>query len=292
MSAWASGVTVVTTRADGLAHGITASSFTSVSLDPPLIERFRGDLAPLWPGMDSPGATLGLAVSGGGDSLALLLLARAALPGRVKAATVDHGLRPDSAAEARRAGEFCAALGIPHTIRRWEGEKPVAGLQAAAREARYRLLAEAADDADCSLVMTGHTLDDQAETVAMRRERGAGRGLSGIAPATLHDKRIWFVRPLIGQRRAASLLRELPHEVQAHVMESLADQRLADVLARLAYKYDVKGFPDGVVPHTEHAETCMQVCKAWRDALVVRGSSEEKDDERRGVYVLRLFFDA
>lgn len=155
-----------------------------------------------------PHHRIAIALSGGGDSTALLCLlhdffSQRGEKDRLFAVTVDHGLRPDSAAEARRAGEFCAALGIPHTIRRWEGEKPVAGLQAAAREARYRLLAQAADDAGCGLVMTGHTLDDQAETVAMRRERGAGRGLSGIAPATLHDKRIWFVRPLIGQRRAA-----------------------------------------------------------------------------------------
>ncbi len=149
---------------------------------------------------------IAIALSGGGDSTALLCLlhdfySERGEEDRLFAVTVDHGLRPDSAAEARRAGEFCAALGVPHTIRHWEGVKPVAGLQAAAREARYRLLADAATAAGCGLVMTGHTLDDQAETVAMRRARGNGRGLSGIAPATLHDKRIWFVRPLIGQRR-------------------------------------------------------------------------------------------
>ena len=154
-----------------------------------------------------PRRGIAIALSGGGDSTALLCLLHDFLSergeeDRLFAITVDHGLRPESAAEARRAGEFCTALGIPHAIRRWEGEKPVAGLQAAAREARYRLLAEAAGEAGCEVAMTGHTLDDQAETVAMRQARGAGRGLSGIAPATLYEKRTWFVRPLIGQRRS------------------------------------------------------------------------------------------
>jgi len=154
-----------------------------------------------------PRRDIAIALSGGGDSTALLcllhdLLSERGEEDRLFAITVDHGLRPESAAEARRAGDFCAALGIPHAIRRWEGDKPAAGLQAAAREARYRLLAEAAGEAGCEVVMTGHTLDDQAETVAMRQARGDGRGLSGIAPATLYEKRTWFVRPLLGQRRA------------------------------------------------------------------------------------------
>lgn len=154
-----------------------------------------------------------IALSGGSDSTALLSLARDAFPARgdgerLVAVTVDHGLRPDSAAEAQRAGELCASLGIAHTVRRWEGEKPMSGLQAAARAARYRLLAEEAAD---GTVLTGHTLDDQLETVAMRRARGPGRGLSGIAPATLYEGRTWFVRPLIARRRA---------ELRAHLSAS------------------------------------------------------------------------
>jgi tRNA(Ile)-lysidine synthase len=152
-------------------------------------------------------AKIAIALSGGGDSMALACLAHGFLAGRGEqdrlfAVTVDHGLRPESAGEAERAGEFCAALGIDHEIRRWDGDKPAAGLQAAARDARYRLLAEAARNAGCGMVLTGHTLDDQAETVAMRQARGPGRGLSGIAPATLYARRTWFVRPLIVLRRA------------------------------------------------------------------------------------------
>ncbi len=85
-----------------------------MSVAPELVDRFRADLAASGFPVDTSDARLGIALSGGGDSLALLLLANLALPGRVEAATVDHQLRPESAGEAREAAGFCAQLGVPH----------------------------------------------------------------------------------------------------------------------------------------------------------------------------------
>lgn len=144
---------------------------------------------------------LGVAVSGGSDSLGLLFGLAALMPAaKLVALSVDHGLRPGSADEARWVKSRCRRLGIRHETLRWDSGQPATGLQAAARAARYRLLAEASARLGLCAVLTAHTRDDQAETLVMRRARSASEdapGLAGIPPATLFGGHMWVLRPLL-----------------------------------------------------------------------------------------------
>ena len=166
--------------------------------------RFAEGLSRLWPEAGRRGvvAQLGLAVSGGPDSLALLLLASAALPGRVCAATVDHALRPESAAEAAFVSEVCAGLGVPHAT------LPVTvapgNVQSEARAARYAALANWAGDAGAGAVATAHHADDQAETLLARLNRASGvAGLAGVrARGRVPGGDLLLLRPLLDWRRA------------------------------------------------------------------------------------------
>ncbi|MCW3796399.1 tRNA lysidine(34) synthetase TilS [Sphingomonas sp. BN140010] len=168
------------------------------------VRRFRAALACLVGDEMLESASLGVAVSGGPDSLALLLLAAAALPRRVLAATVDHRLRPESAAEAGFVADVCATLGVPHDILALEWEVPSANRQASAREARYARLEQWAEERSVRWLATGHHLDDQAETVLMRLHRGTGvDGLAGIQAARpmSSNAEVSLVRPLLGWRK-------------------------------------------------------------------------------------------
>ena len=187
--------------------------------DPDALARFRRDLETR---ADPAPERLGVAVSGGPDSLALLLLAHAAFPGRVHAATVDHRLRPENAEEARFVARICAGLGVPHAILTAEAP-PEGSLQSAARALRYRLLAVWAAENGIGLLLTAHHLDDQAETLVMRLLRGAGlSGLSGVrAAATLAGAAV--ARPLLGWRRA-----ELEALVAAAGIEPVRDPSNSD----------------------------------------------------------------
>ena len=143
-----------------------------------------------------------LAVSGGPDSIALMWLAarwrRALARGpRLIAVTVDHGLRPGAAAEAREVKRLARSLDLPHRTLRWTDPKPRTGLPAAARAARYRLLAQAARASDATHILTAHTRDDQAETLLMRMLRGSGiAGLAAMARESERDGLV-LARPFL-----------------------------------------------------------------------------------------------
>jgi tRNA(Ile)-lysidine synthase len=148
-----------------------------------------------------------VAVSGGADSVALLwLLARwsaSTARARLHVATIDHGLRPESRAEAERVADLAGALGLPHTILSWSGDKPPSGIEAAAREARYALLSRHARDVGVDHMATAHTLDDQAETVLMRLAAGSGpAGLAAMRPRVERPDGLVHVRPLLGVAKA------------------------------------------------------------------------------------------
>lgn len=178
------------------------------------------DLEALFGALLAPFQRVVLAVSGGSDSMALMVLVaewvasgRAPAGLTVEVATVDHGLRASSAREAEWVAERAKALGFKHTTLVWGGNKPGSALQARAREARYALLVAHARGAMPAAVVTAHTADDQAETLIMRLGRGSGLdGLAAMAPSRplLPDGSVQLVRPLLGLSKAflASMLKE------------------------------------------------------------------------------------
>jgi tRNA(Ile)-lysidine synthase len=208
--------------------------------DPNLVMRFARDLSRF--ALPDTLTDLCVAVSGGADSLALLLLAAVARPGEIAAVTVDHGLRAESAEEARYVSDICTALGVPHAILRIHVPDDPAGLQASARRARYAAMAEWTAAQDIAHLAVGHHLDDQAETVMMRLERGAGvAGLSGIRRARALADGITLIRPLLDWRKS-----ELVDIVQAAGLDAIDDPSNRDsrfdraaVRTRLA-----QGWPD------------------------------------------------
>jgi tRNA(Ile)-lysidine synthase len=170
-------------------------------LEQALVERFRADIDALIPA-EQP---LGIAVSGGPDSLALLLLAAAARPGRVEAATVDHGLRKEARDEAIEVARICDRLGVRHAIlsASWD-ESPATAIQEKARRKRYRLLGYWVEERNLAALVTAHHADDQAETFLMRLARGSGvRGLASMRQRSITTgSHVRLLRPLLSWRRA------------------------------------------------------------------------------------------
>jgi tRNA(Ile)-lysidine synthase len=146
-----------------------------------------------------------VAVSGGSDSMALLVLAaefqrETGLPFSVL--TVDHGLRPEAKDEAQQVGRVCEGLGVRHHLLRWDRKTDARVSQDAARDARHRLLAEWAGQHACGHIALGHTRDDRLETFLMRARQGSGwHGLGGLLPDS--------PSPVWPEGRAVMLLRPL-----------------------------------------------------------------------------------
>ncbi|MFK3676770.1 tRNA lysidine(34) synthetase TilS [Microbacterium sp. NPDC090218] len=238
------------------------------------------------------GATVIVALSGGADSLALAAATAFEAPKlgiRAASLTVDHGLQADSAEVASQAARAAAALGLDPLIVRVDvaGE---GGPEAAAREARYGVLRDAASDVRAAAVLLGHTLDDQAETVLLGLARGSGAAsLQGMAPVREDADGVRWVRPLLGVRRettrafcAASDLTpwEDPHnrddryarvrvrERVLPVLEAELGPGIADALVRTAeqLREDAEAF-DEMIHETiedivEHAEAGISVSVA------------------------------
>lgn len=186
--------------------------------------RLLAGLERLWPeALGQAEARLGIAVSGGPDSTALLLLAAAALPGRIEAATVDHGLRAGSADEAVAVSRLCERLGVPH--RTLAVTVAPGNVQAEARAARYAALAAWVEDRGLSAIATAHHADDQAETLVMRLNRASGvAGLAGArGRGAVPGTAIPLLRPVLDWRRA-----DLSAVIAAAGVETALDPSNAD----------------------------------------------------------------
>lgn len=238
------------------------------------------------------GSAVVVALSGGADSLALAAATAFEAPKlglRVATLSVDHGLQDGSDAVAARAAHAATTLGLEGLVARVDvaGE---GGPEAAARDARYRVLKEAAADAGAAAVLLGHTLDDQAETVLLGLARGSGSAsLQGMAPVREDDDGLRWVRPLLGVRRQATRafceasgldVWDDPHNTQDRfarvrvrdrvlpVLEAELGPGIAEALARTAeqLREDAEAF-DEMIHETiedivEHAEAGISVSVA------------------------------
>jgi tRNA(Ile)-lysidine synthase len=165
-----------------------------------LDDRLARALAPF---LEEPARPALLAVSGGPDSTALMHAAARSGRDRFRVATVDHALRPGSADEARAVGRLATELGLIHTILTWDAPRHGSRVQASARGARYELLTDHAARIGAGLILTAHTLDDQAETVLMRLIAGSGpSGLAGMRDERPLAPGIRLVRPFLSLSKA------------------------------------------------------------------------------------------
>src|SRR3989338_5949539 len=144
---------------------------------------------------------IAVAVSGGGDSMALaILLSDWVKENGIKlhAITVDHDLRPESAMEAKTVAKILKPLGITHKILKWEGTKPKTKIQEAARDARYRLMSDYCLQKKIPYLCVAHHGQDQMETILFRMAKGTGLdGMAGMRPVNILDNGLTLLRPFL-----------------------------------------------------------------------------------------------
>lgn len=234
--------------------------------DESAVRRFAVDLDRLVPET----AALGLAVSGGADSLALLLLSSAARPGAVHAVTVDHCLREGSANEARQVSEICLENGIPHTILKaeWPEGPPSANVEASARKIRYAQIAHLAGKIGLPYVATAHHAEDQAETMLMRLARGAGlAGLSAIREQRPLGPEATLVRPMLAWKR--DTLRALVEKAGWPIVDDPMNRDPSHDRVRLRLALQEAGFGDA----EKYADSARHLAEAeqalnWAATLI------------------------
>ncbi|MFM6832693.1 MAG: tRNA lysidine(34) synthetase TilS [Novosphingobium sp.] len=235
-----------------------------------LIARFAGDWQRL-----APAGPVGLAVSGGPDSVALLLLMHEVAPRNFAVATVDHGLRRESAGEAAMVARLCAERGISHhtvTISLAKGS----AVQARARTARYAAMGDWARANALPAIVTAHHADDQAETMAMRLNRASGlRGLAGMRPvaAVPGCPDLTLLRPLLSWRRSdlAALVQKagiVPADDPSNRDRSYERVRLRDAMTS-TNAFNSSGFAASAACLAD-ADTALEwiVERLWQDVIV------------------------
>ena len=212
-----------------------------------------------------------IAVSGGADSMALLHLTHAEYPGHVVALTVDHGLRAESAEEARRVARWCESLGVAHQTLRVQLNSPS---QQAARTARYRALADYCKQHNIPALLTAHHRDDQVETLFMRLSRGSFiDGLACMAPVS-ETYGVCLIRPLLDIPKS-SLKAYLQHHnhpwiedpsnqnpryLRNRIRALIADEALHTRAHHLIQRFAaIRTLLDAKV------EAALAACVAWRD---------------------------
>lgn len=259
------------------------------------IARFLTDLTLALGRPLAAGERLALAVSGGPDSMAMLVLAAAALPGQVIAATFDHGLRPASAGEAAMVAGYCGTVGIPHATLVPAEPLPRTNVHAKARSARYAALSRWAIGAGAHVLATAHHADDQAETFLMRAARGSGvAGLGGIRALQAPSKHISInnagevstvvrpalVRPLLQWRaselRAIALAADVPFVDDPSNTDDRFDRTRFRAWLRSAPWLDPAGFVASAA-HAAEADATLRAMEIllWNERLVVAGAGHQ-----------------